>query len=69
MNMKEQDRKVKTGSMNWVDKTRTKRLHRGFNLKLYVMMHARPIRPHTSCQHIMSCTLYGGGIPTHSGVN
>jgi hypothetical protein len=55
--------------MNKVDKTRTKRLPRGFNLKLYVMMHARPIRPHTSCQIIVAITFYGGGIPTHSVIN
>jgi hypothetical protein len=44
-------------------------LHRGFNLKFYVMMHARPIRPHYSCQHIVAITFYGGGISTHFGVN
>jgi hypothetical protein len=55
--------------MNRVDETRSKRLHRGFNLKLYDMMHAHPINPHDSCQHIVNITLYGGGIPTHSGVN
>jgi hypothetical protein len=32
--------------MSRMDETCTKLLHRGFNLKLYVMMHARPIRPH-----------------------
>jgi hypothetical protein len=38
----------------------------GFNLKLYDMMHARPIRPCNSCQHIVAITFYGGGNPTHS---
>jgi hypothetical protein len=52
--------------MNMMDKTCTKLLHRRLNLKLYVMMHARPIRPRNSCQHIVAFTFYGGGIPTHS---
>jgi hypothetical protein len=49
-----------------VDKTRTKTVTQGFNLKLYVMMHARPIRAHNSCQLVVAMTFYGGGIPTHS---
>jgi hypothetical protein len=44
-------------------------LHRGLNLKLYVMMHARPIRPHKSCQHIVAITFYGGGNPTYSVID
>jgi hypothetical protein len=52
--------------MSRMDETCTKLLHRGFNLKLYVMMHARPIRPCNSCQHIVVITFYDSGIPTHS---
>jgi hypothetical protein len=50
--------------MNRMDETCTKILYRGLNLKLYVMMRARPIRPHNSCQHIVAFMLYGSGIPT-----
>jgi hypothetical protein len=52
--------------MNRAGKTRVETATEGFNLKVYVMMHARPICPHDSCQHIVAITFYGGGIPTHS---